>query len=260
MTRILLALLLSLGCVQAQQVRRALPVESSPEERARFLAAIPLPPDSRLAARQASPVYLSHIAPLNRMWERFNRANFQKQLQWSQAVMAPRIPPPPVLYYMFSGPDFINAISLFPNCQTYIMCGLESVGQIAPPEALTDDQLAPSLGNLRKALGTILEFSFFITKDMKADLEQTEFKGVLPILYTFLALSGCQIRDVQFLTLTPSGSLAAGGGGVPLVQIQFSRGASRPIQTLYYVRVNLADDGGNAGLFAWMQGKPAGAG
>lgn len=252
--------LLALESLSAQAVRPALPVESSPEERARYLAAIPLPPESKLADRQKAKIYLEHVTALNKLWNRFNSANFQKQLLWSQTVMAPRIPPPSVLYYLFSGPDFINAITMFPDCRTYILCGLEPIGQLTAPETLNDAQLDQSLDNLRKALATILEFSFFITKDMKVDLEQTEFKGVLPILYTFLALSGCQILDVKFLTLSTSGALLPEGSGAPLVQIQFSRGATHPPQTLYYIRLDLSDKGDNAGLFSWMNAQPLGAG
>lgn len=257
--RTLLVLLITLGATHAQKVLKALPVESPPEERARYLAAIPLPPESKLAPRQTLPFYVEHVIASNKMWERFNKSNFQRQLAWSQAEVIPRIPSTSVLYYLFSGPDFVNALSMFPHCSTYIMCGLESVGRVAPPETLSDEQLDQGLDNLRKATGTILEFSFFITKDMKIDLEQTEIKGVLPILYTFLALTGCEILDVQFLTLSSNGTMTNDGDGSAVVQIKFSRGAALPTQTLYYIRANLADDGGSPGLFTWMQNQPQGA-
>lgn len=32
--------------------------------------------------------------------------------------------------YMFSGPDFLYATSFFPNASTYVLAGLEPVGEI----------------------------------------------------------------------------------------------------------------------------------
>ena len=34
------------------------------------------------------------------------------------------------MLYMFSGPDFLYATSFFPNAATYVLAGLEPVGQI----------------------------------------------------------------------------------------------------------------------------------
>src|SRR5205807_2252787 len=109
----------------------------------------------------------------------------------------------PVAFYMFSGPDFLYVDQFFPKASVYILCGKESLGPPPDPQAAPD--LSAALRNLEEAMNSSLRFSFFITKDMKVDLQSQELKGTLPILYVFLARADKSIKDVTF------GSLSAGG-------------------------------------------------
>jgi hypothetical protein len=109
-----------------------------------------------------------------------------------------------------------------------------------------------SLHNLESSLGTLMNFSFFITKKMKTQLQDGQVFGTLPILYVFLARTGKTIHDVSFVSLDADGNIQpptasiktrqraeSGANGVKIV---FSDG-SGPEQTLYYFSTNLADDG-----------------
>jgi len=44
------------------------------------------------------------------------------------------------MYYMFSGPDFLYAYTFFPNANTYILAGLEPVGQVIRPWQPSPDE------------------------------------------------------------------------------------------------------------------------
>ena len=66
--------------------------------------------------------------------------------------------------------------------------------------------LPSALANLRKSLDSVLSWSFFITKNMKVDLTQTQLNGTLPVLYVFLARAGCTIDSVALVALDRSGS------------------------------------------------------
>ncbi len=63
----------------------------------------------------------------------------------------------------------------------------------------------PSCRISQKSLNSVLSFSFFITKDMKTDLQREELKGTLPIFYVFLARAGKTITDISFITLDKDG-------------------------------------------------------
>lgn len=222
---------------------------STPLEQARFLSGLRLPAGSVLESLQHGPDYLDHTRAYASAWKKFDQRYFGPMRAFVAHTLAPRIGSPRALYYLFSGPDFINAYAFFPDVPVYILVGLESPGSIVPPERLDPVRLKTSLDNLRKATLVTLQFSYFITKDMKLDLEQTDFKGVLPIIESFIALGGGTITSVR--NFSP-------GGGLPGVEIRFQKSAGAPEQIVYYIRADLANDGGNGALFKWMaQFQPA---
>lgn len=147
------------------------------------------------------------------------------------------------MFYMFSGPDFLYANVFFPDASTYILCGTEPVGPIPNIDNIPPDVLPSALANLRKSLDSVLNWSFFITKNMKVDLSQKQLTGTLPVLYVFLARAGCTIDSVARVSLDRSGNLIdEGKGTTPGVKIIFL-GASGSQQTLYYFATDLANDG-----------------
>ena len=123
---------------------------------------------------------------------------------------------------------------------------MESVGSIAAPQTLPPDQLEASLANLRKSVEVILSFGHFITKDMKGELEQTVFKGVMPVIFAFVSLTGAEIVSASYVGLHADGSLReygnqAGTSGLPGVKVVFKRPAASTPQTIYYIQANVAD-------------------
>ena len=86
---------------------------------------------------------------------------------------------------MFSGPDFLYLDQFFPNASTYIMCGKESIGPVPDPLRMDIGYLAVALQNLENAMKSSLTATYFVTQDMKVDLQRQELNGTLPILYVF---------------------------------------------------------------------------
>ena len=234
--------------LSGQEVRRALPAQSvAADDVARFLAGVPLSPASPLSALRQSPAYAGHVAALARLSQRYDRVYFSKMRAWSAAELAPRIPMNLPVYYFFAGPDAVSALALFPDARVYILGGLESVGSIPAPNTLTPEAVAEGLDNLRRSAEVVLSYGHFITKDMKAELDRTAFRGVLPLIYTFIALTGGKIVSTRYFGVARDGTLQAYGnsgsrGVLPGVRIDFRRDGGAGVQTLYYVQANVADD------------------
>ncbi|PWU05921.1 MAG: hypothetical protein C5B47_08305 [Verrucomicrobia bacterium] len=235
----------------AQAIRRALPVDSqapagiprqaSVDEQAKFLAGIDLPNDSALAPLQSTATYRDHARQFAKAWSNFNLTHFSKMQAWSQSELQPKLPSASVLLYMFGGPDFINAFALFPNMPIMVLGGLEPIGKVPVLTQLTEPQLAANLARLRTSTDSTLKWSFFIRKDMKVDLEQGDLRGVAPILYAFLALSGNTIEQADLIR----------AGGSPVLRIVYRQSASAPRQILYYVSANVVN-GANRSLYSWL--------
>jgi len=255
------ALLLLATQLFAQEVRRALPAAEpdSPNSIAKFLAGVPLPAESPLAALQMSSDYKRHISELAQLSQHYDKSHFAKMRAWSAAELAPRIPMDRPVVYFFGGPDSVSPLAYYPDAPVYILGGLESVGSIASPQTLTPQAVTEGLDNLRKSTQSILSFGHFITKDMKAELDQTAFRGVTPVILTFLAMANMDIVSLNYVGLKSDGSLqeyagpVEGKGVLPGVKIVFRRGAASSPQTLYYIQANVVDDSlkSNGALLKW---------
>src|SRR5256714_3445766 len=223
---------------------------SSPDDVARFLAGMPLPKVSPLAPLTNDPAWQEHSANFEKAFAKLNIRRLAKVRTWEAQYFPESHEKIPVAYYMFSGPDFLYVDQFFPKADVYILCGKESMGP--PPDPLHITNLAGALHNLEEAMQPSIRFSFFITKDMKVSLDSQELKGVLPILYVFLARADKSIRDVTFGSLSGGGSFQpgrAGAGGSPGVRIQYIDNHSGQEQTLYYFTTDISDGGvGSSGF------------
>ncbi len=247
--------------LQGQDVRRGVPAQwVAGSDVANFLAGVPLPHESPLSSLQRTSSYQAHVTALARLSQRFDRNYFSKMRAWSAAELAPHMPMRVPVYYFFSGPDAVSVLALYPDAPIYILGGLESVGSITPPTALTEGEVALGLENLRRSAEVILSFGHFITKDMKVELDRTAFRGVLPLIYMFIALTGGEIVSTRYIAVVGGGGMQELGsevfhskGQLPGVRIEFRRRGRSDVQTLLYVQANVADDAltSNGAVLKW---------
>jgi hypothetical protein len=238
--RFLAACALFLPCIPATaapvEVRRAVPVSQAEDSRtdindlSRFIAGIPPPAGSPLASLAARAEWIDFAATMNERWRAFDAARLQPIRSWRTTAMEGINPA--TLFYPFSGPDFIYAETFFPGANSYILCGLEPVGD--PPSMEKIQPLSQTLGWLQSSFKTLLEAGYFVTKDMRVDFKMSPLQGTLPVLCVMLARSGNRI-----VSLTRDSDHA---------EIHFVRAESGQPATLYYYCVNLRDEGlGKAG-------------
>lgn len=204
------------------------------DESARFLAGLPV--EGALAPLTQSEIWRNHANALDEAW--FKKEYFQLGpiRAWMAANANEYYNSSNTMYYMFSGPDFLYAHAFFPNANTYILAGLEPVGQVPDLSRLSPDVLGGELSALRASMHTILQTHYFITKDMRTDLGHGSLGGTLPILYVFLARRGCTVLDTTYIKSPAEG-----------VKITFvSHG---PKQTLYYFKTDLS--GGKSNFLSW---------
>jgi hypothetical protein len=211
---------------------------ASADDTARFLAGLEPSAASPLTPLAIDRRWLSHKKNFDSAFTQFDKRHLAKIRAWSAANLTTRRP---VMFYMFSGPDFIHADAFFPDATTYVMAGLEPVGQI--PVADARPASLAQLAGLGTALRSMLGFSFFITRDMRSQFRG----GTLPILYVLLARSHKTIQEVKLVTLNDRGEIQPDGASraktdVRGAQIVFSDPEGRK-KTLYYFSANL-DNGG----------------
>ena len=187
--------------------------------------------------------WVRHAAEFDRAWEKVEQLQLAKIRGWAPQFLGDFYTSRSAVFYLFSGPDFLYANAFFPSASTYLLCGIEPVGAIPQLDRVPPAALASALANLRKSLESSLNWSFFITKNMKVDLAQAQLSGTLPVLYVFLARAGCSIDSVELVALNRAGEMVPPGpGAAPGVKIVFFGASGRP-QTLYYFASDLSDSG-----------------
>jgi hypothetical protein len=205
------------------------------DDAARYLAGLPGPRGSALTPFRERPEWAAHTRNLNELWRRFDTLRRWPIQSWGSREMG-GIRSAGTVFYPFSGPDFLFADTFFPSARNYVLCGLESTEPLPPLSGMSDGQRADGLASLNTALTSSLSFSFFITKDMKADLKRSEFKGVLPVMLVFLARGGHTIHSVEAVSLDAGGQVTARSSGSPGFRIRFGEG-----RTLYYFTTDLSN-------------------
>jgi hypothetical protein len=228
---------------------RAAAIEPAPaNDQALFLAGLPVR-ESPLTPLSLSNAWAEHATSFDAAWAKLQKRQLSPIGAWSAEFLGNIVRDRAPVFYPFSGPDFLYAHAFFPNADTYVLCGIEPVGGLPDVNRLPAEALAPALETLRQSLDDVLNFSFFITKKMRVDFTQTQLTGTLPVLYVFLARSGCHVDDVTLVGLDNTGQLVEGKSTTPGVRIRFTRPGAQTPQTLYYFSSDLSDGAASRGGF-----------
>jgi hypothetical protein len=221
---LLIALLAGNVCAQKATV----------DDTARFLAGIPV--KGPLEPLTHDPAWLDHSRNLDSAWMKKDYLQVRPIREWMLANASDYYTSTDTVYYMFGGPDFLYANLFFPQAKTYILAGLEPVGQVPDLNGMDPAALNTDLNALRDSMHTVLQTHYFITKDMRAELGRPNLGGTLPILYVFLARLNCVVLNTTYVN-----------NPAPGVKITFTRDGGP--QTLYYFKTDLS--GGNSPFLKW---------
>ena len=206
--------------------------------------------DSPLIPLTKEPAWQRHARFFDNAFGQLEQRQLSKIRAWSESHLAA---PKPTMFYMFSGPDFLYANAFYPKATTYVLSALEPTGQVPDLTRLPRGGVGAALYNVERSLGSILSFSFFITKQMKTDLSAGQISGTLPILYVFLARSGKTIRSVTPVALDDKGQAYyanenPGPNAVRGARIMFA-GSDGVEKTLYYFSTDLSNSGAKSSGF-----------
>jgi len=214
------------------------------DDTARFLAGLPPSEGSPLAPLTKDGAWQHHARYLDNAFAQLEQRQLSKVHAWADTNLAA---PKPTMFYFFSGPDFLYADAFYSKATTYVMAALEPSGSVPDLTRMSRGSVDSALGNIEHSLGTIMNFSFFITKHMKTDLHVGQVSGALPLLFVFMERSGKSIREVTPVTLDEDGKVQTVGESAKPnaprgVRIRFA-GKDGVEKTLFYFSTDLSNSG-----------------
>jgi hypothetical protein len=220
------------------------------DDTAKFLAGMMPSADSPLTPLTKDPAWQRHAKFFDAAFGQLEQRQMSKIRAWSEANLAA---PRPTMFYMFSGPDFLYANAFYSKASTYVLSALEPPGSVPDLAKMSRGGIGSALYSVERSLGSILSFSFFITKQMKTDLNAGQISGTLPVLYVFLARSGMTIKSVSPIALDDKGATYLanenpGPNATRGTRIIFA-GSDGLDKTLYYFSTDLSNSGVKASGF-----------
>ncbi|WGD55833.1 hypothetical protein QA641_19265 [Bradyrhizobium sp. CB1650] len=216
------------------------------DDTARFLAGMQPSADSPLVPLTRDPAWQHHAKFFDGAFAQLEQRQLSRIRNWADVNLAA---PRPTMFYMFSGPDFLYANAFYSKASTYVLGALEPVGAVPDLTKLPRGSVGAALYSVERSLGSILSFSFFITKHMKVDLHANQVHGTLPILYVFLARSGKTIRNVEMVALDDKGGMHVGNdnpGRNATRGVRITFVGDGEVRTLYYFSTDLSNPGARA--------------
>jgi hypothetical protein len=183
---------------------------------------------------------------INDDFAKIKSERLMKMSQWSQSSFIDKSIDTSLVFYPFSGPDFLHAYYLYPNANEYILLALEKVGNIPNWKEIGPKASIEYLENTNNFLRDIYLRSYFITKHMQIDIrEEKKISGVLSSLYWFLSRTDHQLMNVERVTLDSQGKLITKDkeDGLDGVRFSFVKKGEKEIKRLTYFSCDISDDG-----------------
>jgi hypothetical protein len=212
---------------------------------AAYLAGLPPKAETPLAQLADQPIWQVFAKDQDKSWAKYRATHTAPMNKWAATELDSVRQATTTLFYPFSGPDFLNAYTLFPTASTYVMFGLEPVGSVPSRANLENPAILPAV---KKSLWSVLNFSFFRTNDMAIDLKSVNLDGAVPLIMLFAARTGNHLQSVRPVQLDAQGQLhevtdttrTAGSKAIPGAELKL-QAADGTEKTIYYFSADLSD-------------------
>lgn len=195
--------------------------------------------------------WAGHKQRMDRLWATHLSLHREPLMTWASAEIGD-VQNAHALFYPFSGPDFLFASAICPSAETYVMCGLEPAEPLPNLGGLSATEIESGLNGLHNSVSTIMTSSYFITTEMRSNLQATRFRGVLPIILAFMARTGYSVDSVDTVRLDGAGNLTlSGASGNTGLMIRCHNGFGAP-KRVFYFRQDVSNGGATAPFFTFV--------
>ena len=209
-----------------------------------YLAGLPPTAGSPEATLAAAPAWQTFAKNQDKSWTKYRSTHTDQMSKWAATELDSVRQATHTVFYPFSGPDFLNVYTMFPQASSYVLVGLEPVGTLPTVANLENPAL---LRAVNKSLWSVLNFSFFRTNDMAVDLKSVNLDGAVPLVLLFATRTGNQVVAVRPVQLDAQGQLhavadttRASSRAIPGAEVTL-RGPDGATKTVYYFSADLSD-------------------
>ncbi len=187
---------------------QALTIGPEANHTARFLAGLPSLDGSPYKELESSPAWVEHKTKLDEIFAKIEGPRTGPQREFQKTEVAP-IDKAKNVFYPFAGADAWNVYLFYPKAETYTLIGLEPPGTLPSAAAILKSPatLEKKLDDIRYTLRSILELSFFVTREMDREYRGQITDGLLVPLLVLLTRHEVTIDSVRYALVSDTGQL-----------------------------------------------------
>ena len=171
--------------------------------------------------------------------------------KWMDSISSENINDTSLLFYPFSGADFLHAYYLFPEANDYVLMAQEKIGDIPDINSMNSDEVENYLDAVDQSLMDIYKRSYFITMRMINDTRTGgELNGLLPLFYWFIARTDHEIINVSSVFVDSSSVLKekpmntkSPTNRIEGVKFIFRKVGSNKVKSMTYFNCDISNDG-----------------
>jgi hypothetical protein len=212
----------------------------------RFLAGLPGNPGNPFAELESADAWGEHARLADKAWATFSQDRLPALAAFAQTELNDLGQPQTTVFYPFSGPDSLTVTSFFPRVSAYVLVALEPPGTLTGVSKFLKKDLAAELTELRNTFDSLLQRSFFVTRQMDHQLRGQVTDGVLPLILVELVRSGNTVLGAEFVWIDEAGQMLVRPAAQKIHNwgfvVDYRHDGDGVTHRLYYFSVNLASD------------------
>jgi len=207
--RIVLIVFLSIGAVGAfAQLAEPSQDKGTLDDLALFIAGVPqVRANSPFNSLEKTASWVAHQKSMESNWKKLRDRRIEKMEAWYNNEFKHLYDSKLTMLYPFSGPDFVNAHTLYPKANRYVFFGLEDIDDLPDIKNMSPDQQTNVLSSIDFTLRDIYSKGYFITSHMLADLNQKRVAGVIPVFMVFMTRSDHEFIEMEKFTIDKNGQI-----------------------------------------------------
>jgi hypothetical protein len=212
----------------------------------RFLGGLPGKSGSPFGELESTPAWQDHARLSDKAWNTYAHDRLPALSGFAHSELSDFAKSQATVFYPFSGPDSLTATAFFPRASTYVLVALEPPGTLTGLSKFLKKDLPGELTELRTTFDSLLQRSFFITRQMDHQLRGQVTDGVLPLVLVELVRTGNTVLGCEFLWVDESSRVLVRPAEQKIhdwgFALDYRNDNDASLHRLYYFSVNLASD------------------
>lgn len=221
-------------------------LDTTIDETSRFIAGLPMA-GNRLRGVASYGFYQVHTKRMQELFRRVKSKRLQSMTQFSQSELAADKVGEGTLFYPFSGPDALHAVTLFPNYKQYVFIAFEPPGTFKKFSSRDTSGIPDYLQSVQININEVTNYSYFITDKMRKFITAEKVDGALPLIGLFLVHTEHTLIGHGRRYLHANGTIDTNPRDTSKIPAQevhdiyFTKNGTTYIQRLTYIYANLGN-------------------